>query len=80
VDRHPDPQVEVELELARLFVQGKRITKASLEPLLTDKLHIEAKTAKKVGHVMRLREVADLDLDTPRMLLETPQSRHLPPL
>jgi hypothetical protein len=79
VDRRPDPQVEIELKLARLFVGRKRLTKAGLEPPLADKFHIETKTAEEVGQVLRLREVADLDLDTAKLLLEAPQTRHLPP-
>jgi hypothetical protein len=78
VDRRPDPQVEIELKLARLFVGRKRLTKAGLEPALTYKLHIEAETAEEVSQVMRLREVADLDPNTVKMLLEAPQTRHLP--
>jgi hypothetical protein len=78
MDRRPDSQVEIELELARLLVERKRLTKAGLEPPVTDKFDIETKTAEEVGQVMRLREVADLDLDTAVMPLEAPQTRHLP--
>ena len=74
VDRLPDAQVEINLELARLLVGRKRLTKAGLEPPLSDKLHIEAETAEELGQVMRLREVADLDLDTAKLLLDTPQT------
>lgn len=78
MDRRPDSQVEIELELARLWVERKRLTKAGLEPPLTDKLHIEAKIAEEVGQIMRLREVADLDLDTAEIPLQGSQTRHLP--
>jgi hypothetical protein len=74
VDCRPDPQVEIELKLARLFVGRKRVTKPGFEPPLTHKLHIETKTPQEVGQVMRLPAVADLDPDTAKMILEPPQS------
>jgi hypothetical protein len=78
VDRLPDAQVEIDLELARFLVVGKRLTKAGLEHPLTGKLHIETETAEELGQVMRLREVADLDLDAAKLPLDTPQTP-LPP-
>jgi hypothetical protein len=74
MDRHPDPQVEVELELARLFVGRNRVTEAGLEPPLADDLHVETQTAEEVGQVVRLRAVADLDLDVAKLLVEAPQT------
>jgi hypothetical protein len=66
VDRRPDAETEIELEMSGLFVGMNRLTKASLERPLTDELDVETKTAEEVGQVMRVREVADLVFDTAR--------------
>ena len=54
------------------------MTEAGLEPPLADQLHVETQAAEEVGQVVRLRAVADLDLDVAKLLVEAPQTLNLP--
>lgn len=76
--RLPDAQIKIELKASRLLIGGDRLPKASLEPPLIEKPHLEAETAQELGQLARFRGIAELNFDAAKPPLELPQSRHLP--
>ena len=76
--RLPDAQIKIELKASRLLIGGDRLPKASLEPPLIEKPHLEAETAQELGQLAPFRGIAELNFDAAKPPLELPQSRHLP--